>query len=74
MKERWVVNASPIICLAKAGQIGLLLNLADEIIIPAVVWLFPLSGHWRWFSWQKNAAWSPRLLMSCGHYKQQAYG
>jgi len=74
MKERWVVNASPIICLAKAGQIDLLLKLPEEIIIPAVVRLFPLSGHWRWFSWQKNAAWSPRLLMSCGHYKQQAYG
>ena len=37
MKERWVVNASPIICLAKAGQIDLLLKLADEIIVPQPV-------------------------------------
>ena len=37
MKERWVVNASPMICLAKAGQIDLLLKLPGEIIIPAVV-------------------------------------
>lgn len=34
MKERWVVNASPIICLAKAGYIDILKGLADEILIP----------------------------------------
>jgi predicted nucleic acid-binding protein len=35
--ERWVVNASPIICLAKAGFLDLLLKLPDEIIIPSTV-------------------------------------
>ena len=32
--ERWVVNASPLICLAKVGFSELLLKLPDEIIIP----------------------------------------
>jgi predicted nucleic acid-binding protein len=35
--ERWVVNASPLICLAKAGFSDLLLKLPDEIIIPSAV-------------------------------------
>jgi predicted nucleic acid-binding protein len=37
MKESWVVNASPVICLAKAGQIDLLLKLPEEIVIPSIV-------------------------------------
>ncbi|PSN18162.1 DUF3368 domain-containing protein [filamentous cyanobacterium CCP5] len=34
MTRRWVVNASPIITLAKIGQIGLLSQLCDEMVIP----------------------------------------
>lgn len=37
MNERWVVNASPLICLAKAGYADLLLKLPDEIIVPHAV-------------------------------------
>ena len=33
----WVLNASPVICLAKVGQIDLLLQLAEEIILPEAV-------------------------------------
>jgi len=35
--ERWVVNASPIILLAKAEIIHFLPNLCDELIVPAGV-------------------------------------
>jgi predicted nucleic acid-binding protein len=35
--ERWVVNASPLICLAKAGLSDFLLKLPDEIIVPNAV-------------------------------------
>jgi predicted nucleic acid-binding protein len=35
--ERWVVNASPLICLAKAGFSDFLLKLPDEIIVPNAV-------------------------------------
>lgn len=35
--DRWIVNASPIICLGKAGYADLLLKLADEIIVPQAV-------------------------------------
>jgi predicted nucleic acid-binding protein len=35
--ERWVVNASPVILLAKAEIIGLLPNLCDELVVPAGV-------------------------------------
>ncbi|MCA9981799.1 MAG: DUF3368 domain-containing protein [Anaerolineales bacterium] len=37
MAERWVVNASPIIVLAKAGSAQLLTALADEIVVPQTV-------------------------------------
>lgn len=37
MSERWVVNASPLITLAKVGQLSLLTDLAGEVIIPAPV-------------------------------------
>ena len=37
MPERWVVNASPVILLAKAGVIRLLPQLCDELVIPAGV-------------------------------------
>ncbi|MCK6625770.1 MAG: DUF3368 domain-containing protein [Anaerolineae bacterium] len=37
MSERWVVNASPLIVLARIGLEQLLLDLADEIIVPRAV-------------------------------------
>lgn len=37
MKRRWVVNSSPIIALAKVGQIHLFSDLFDDIIIPGGV-------------------------------------
>ena len=35
--ERWIVNASPLICLAKAGYLDLLLKLPGEVIVPSAV-------------------------------------
>lgn len=35
--ERWVVNASPVILLAKAGVIHLLPQLCSELVVPASV-------------------------------------
>ncbi|HVP21549.1 MAG TPA: DUF3368 domain-containing protein [Anaerolineaceae bacterium] len=35
--KRWIVNASPFICLAKAGNLDLLLKLPDELIVPSAV-------------------------------------
>jgi len=37
MPDRWVVNASPVILLGKAGVIHLLPSLCDELIVPAGV-------------------------------------
>ena len=37
MAKRWVINASPLIVLAKIGQVALLSTLADEIVIPDAV-------------------------------------
>lgn len=37
MSNRWVVNASPLILLAKVGRIDLLPKLAAELVIPASV-------------------------------------
>ncbi len=37
MVDRWVVNASPLIVLAKIGQVDLLTALADEIAVPDAV-------------------------------------
>ena len=37
MAERWVVNASPVILLGKAGVIHLLPDLCDERVVPAGV-------------------------------------
>lgn len=34
MSRQWVVNASPLIVLAKAGQTSLLLRLSDILIVP----------------------------------------
>jgi predicted nucleic acid-binding protein len=34
MPERWVVNASPLIVLAKIDRLDLLIHLADELLIP----------------------------------------
>jgi hypothetical protein len=35
--DRWVVNASPVILLAKAEVIGFLPQLCDELVVPAGV-------------------------------------
>jgi predicted nucleic acid-binding protein len=37
MAERWVVNASPLIVLAKINQQQLIWQLADEVIVPEAV-------------------------------------
>jgi len=37
MSRRWVANASPLILLGKIGQLALLTQLADELVIPEVV-------------------------------------
>ncbi len=37
MTRRWVVNASPLISLAKISQIGLIVELCNEAIIPSGV-------------------------------------
>ncbi len=37
MPERWVVNASPLIALGSIGRLGLLISLADEVVVPEVV-------------------------------------
>lgn len=37
MPERWVVNASPLIVLAKIGRVSLLNALCDSVLIPAGV-------------------------------------
>lgn len=37
MTRRWVVNASPIIVLAKAGLDHLLTEMPDEVLVPAAV-------------------------------------
>lgn len=37
MSRRWVANASPLILLGKAGQLGLLTQLADSLVVPEIV-------------------------------------
>lgn len=37
MPEHWVVNASPLILLAKIGRVDLLLSLTAELVIPRAV-------------------------------------
>lgn len=37
MSERWVVNASPLIVLARVGQTRLLTQLAEEVCVPDAV-------------------------------------
>ena len=44
MSEIWVVNASPIIALAKVEQLQLLTQLANEILIPEAVIREVLAG------------------------------
>ena len=45
MPERWVVNASPIILLGKAGILQLLPSLCDELVVPAGVVAEVQQGH-----------------------------
>ena len=45
MAERWVVNASPVILLGKAGVIHLLPILCDELVVPAGVVAEVKSGR-----------------------------
>ena len=37
MVERWVINASPLIVLARIGRDDLLFALADQVVVPRVV-------------------------------------
>lgn len=37
MTERWIINASPLIVLAKVKQTTLLSDLTDEAVIPRIV-------------------------------------
>ena len=37
MPERWVVNASPLILLAKVGHLHLVSELADDLVVPKAV-------------------------------------
>jgi predicted nucleic acid-binding protein len=43
--DRWVINASPLICLAKAGYADLLLKLPGETVIPQAVVDEIHAGH-----------------------------
>ncbi|HZP80517.1 MAG TPA: DUF3368 domain-containing protein [Chthonomonadaceae bacterium] len=45
MSERWIVNASPVIVLAKAGHLNLLTDLAAEILLPETVATEILAGN-----------------------------
>jgi predicted nucleic acid-binding protein len=42
--DRWVVNASPVITLAKAGHLALLTALATEVLLPEAVVAEVLAG------------------------------
>ena len=44
MAEQWVVNASPLIVLAKIGMLDLLGQLADEVVVPRAVVQEILAG------------------------------
>ena len=44
MSEGWILNASPIITLAKAGHLNLLVDLAPEICIPQAVFSEIIAG------------------------------
>ncbi len=44
MSERWVVNASPLIVFGKIGQLDLLTQLPNEIIVPQAVAKEILAG------------------------------
>ena len=44
MPDRWVVNASPVITLAKAGHLALLTALATEVLLPEAVVAEVLAG------------------------------
>jgi len=37
MSERWVLNASPLIVLARVGLENLFLSLADQVVVPRAV-------------------------------------
>ncbi len=44
MAERWVVNASPLIALARVGRCDWLRHLSDELVVPAAVIAEILAG------------------------------
>ena len=44
MRDIWVVNASPVITLGKAGHLALLMEIADEILLPEAVVAELLAG------------------------------
>lgn len=37
MSERWILNASPTIIMARIGKLGLLTSLPDEVVLPEAV-------------------------------------
>jgi predicted nucleic acid-binding protein len=44
LSETWIVNASPIICLAKAGYLDLLSSLTPDVVVPDAVAAEILAG------------------------------
>ena len=44
MSDIWVVNASPVIALAKVGQLHLLHDLCKELLVPEAVVAEILAG------------------------------
>ena len=44
MTERWILNASPVIALARIGQTDLLGQLSDQVVVPQAVALEILAG------------------------------
>jgi predicted nucleic acid-binding protein len=44
VSDRWIVNASPVIVLAKIGRLSLLSHLCKELLVPKAVAAEILAG------------------------------
>lgn len=44
MSERWVLNASPIISLARVDRANLLFSIPDEVVVPQAVFDEVMAG------------------------------